>query len=85
MKIKALVVDRKDGPFVLQEIDLGEPERGEALIRIVACGVCHTDAITRAGDMPMPFPSVLGHEGAGVVERVGPGVTEVVAAVARAS
>ncbi|WP_345796826.1 NAD(P)-dependent alcohol dehydrogenase [Castellaniella sp. MT123] len=77
MKIKALVVDRQNGPFVPQEIDLAEPERGEALIRIVACGVCHTDAITRAGDMPMPFPAVLGHEGAGVVERVGPGVTEV--------
>lgn len=77
MKIKALVVEHKDAPFVLQEIDLEEPGRGEALVRIVASGVCHTDAVTRAGDMPMPFPSVLGHEGAGVVERVGPGVTEV--------
>lgn len=78
MKIKALVVEQKDGPFILQELDLEEPGRGEALVRIVACGVCHTDAITRAGDMPMPFPSVLGHEGAGVVEQVGPGVAEVV-------
>lgn len=77
MKIKALVVERKDAPFVLHELDLGEPGRGEALVRITACGVCHTDAITRAGDMPMPFPAVLGHEGAGVVEQVGPGVTEV--------
>src|SRR5690606_17851056 len=79
MKIRALVVEQKDAPFVLHELDLEEPGRGEALVRIVACGVCHTDAITRAGDMPMPFPSVLGHEGAGIVERVGPGVTEVVA------
>ena len=77
MKIRALVVEQKDAPFVLQELDLDEPGRGEAMVRIVACGVCHTDAITRAGDMPMPFPSVLGHEGAGVVERVGSGVTEV--------
>lgn len=77
MKIKALVVEQKNAPFVLQELELEEPGRGEALIRIVACGVCHTDAITRAGDMPMPFPAVLGHEGAGIVEQVGPGVTEV--------
>lgn len=77
MKIRALVVEEKDAPFVLQDIELGSPGRGEALIRIVASGVCHTDAITRAGDMPMPFPAVLGHEGSGVVEDVGPGVTSV--------
>ncbi len=77
MKIHALVVEEKDAPFQLQEIELGEPGRGEALVRIVASGVCHTDAITRAGDMPMPFPSILGHEGSGVVEAVGPGVTQV--------
>ncbi len=77
MKIQALVVERKDAPFELQELELGEPGRGEALVRIVASGVCHTDAITRAGDMPMPFPAVLGHEGAAIVERVGEGVTRV--------
>lgn len=77
MRIRALVVEKKDAPFVEQEIDLEEPARGEVLVRIVASGVCHTDAITRAGDMPMPFPSVLGHEGAGIVERVGEGVTSV--------
>jgi aryl-alcohol dehydrogenase len=77
MKIQALVVERKDAPFELQEIELGQAGRGEALVRIVAAGVCHTDAITRAGDMPMPFPSVLGHEGAGIVEEVGPGVTQI--------
>lgn len=75
MKIRALVVEAKDAPFKVEEIDLSEPGRGEALVRIVAAGVCHTDAITRAGDMPMPFPSVLGHEGSGIVEAVGPGVT----------
>lgn len=75
MKIRALVVEAKDAPFEVQEIELAEPGRGEALVRIAAAGVCHTDAITRAGDMPMPFPCVLGHEGAGTVEKLGPGVT----------
>lgn len=74
MKIRALVVEAKDAPFELQEIELAEPGRGEVLVRIAAAGVCHTDAITRAGDMPMPFPCVLGHEGAGVVEKLGAGV-----------
>ena len=77
MRIRALVVERKDAPFEEQEIELGEPGRGEVLIRIVASGVCHTDAITRAGDMPMPFPAVLGHEGAGIVEKVSEGVSQV--------
>lgn len=78
MKIRALVVEAKDAPFKLEEIELSEPGRGEVRLRIVASGVCHTDAITRAGDMPMPFPSVLGHEGSGVVDAVGPGVTTLV-------
>lgn len=77
MKIKALVVEKKDAPFVMQELELGEPGRGEVLVRIVASGVCHTDIITQAGDMPMPFPSVLGHEGSGIVEKLGEGVTNV--------
>ncbi len=75
MKIRALVVEEKDAPFQLQDLELGEPVRGELLVRIVASGVCHTDAITQAGDLPMPFPCVLGHEGAGVVEKIGPGVS----------
>jgi len=79
MKIQALVVEKKDAPFVEQELELEEPGRGEALVRIVASGVCHTDAITRQGDMPMPFPAVLGHEGAGIVERVGEGVMQLAA------
>jgi len=77
--IRALVVEEKDGTFQEQELRLEEPARGEALVRVVATGVCHTDQITRHGDMPMPFPAVLGHEGAGIVERVGEGVTEVTA------
>lgn len=77
MKIRALVVEAKDAPFKLQEIELAEPGRGEELVRVAASGVCHTDAITRAGDLPMPFHCVLGHEGSGTVERVGPGVTTI--------
>jgi aryl-alcohol dehydrogenase len=77
MRIRALVVEQKDALFQEQEIELGAPGRGEVLIRIVASGVCHTDAITRAGDMPMPFPSVLGHEGAGIIAAVGEGVAQV--------
>lgn len=77
MRIKALVVEAKGAPFEVQELELDEPGRGEALVRIVAAGVCHTDEITRHGDLPMPFPCVLGHEGAGVVEQVGPGVEDI--------
>lgn len=77
MQIRALVVEEKDARFTERLVELEEPTRGEALVRIVASGVCHTDANTRAGNMPMPFPAILGHEGAGVVERVGEGVTQV--------
>ncbi|MEU4163110.1 NAD(P)-dependent alcohol dehydrogenase [Actinoplanes sp. NPDC026670] len=77
MKVTAAVVDALDGPFRVTELDLDEPGPGEALVRIVAAGICHTDAITRHGDLPMPFPSVLGHEGAGEVVAVGDGVTSV--------
>jgi aryl-alcohol dehydrogenase len=77
MQVRALVVAEKDAAFEEQEIDLADPGRDEVLVRIVASGVCHTDAITRAGDMPMPFPSVLGHEGSGIVEALGDGVTTV--------
>ena len=54
---RALVVEAKDAPFKVQEIELGEPGRGEVLGRIAAPGVCHTDAITRAGDIAMGMPS----------------------------
>ena len=60
----------------MQELDLAEPKAGEVLVRLVACGVCHTDLFTASGADPSGYsPTVLGHEGAGVVERVGEGVT----------
>ncbi len=77
MKITAAVVDALDAGFTLRTLELDEPGPGEARVRIVATGICHTDEITRHGDLPMPFPAVLGHEGAGVVEAVGEGVTSV--------
>ncbi|HRO94144.1 NAD(P)-dependent alcohol dehydrogenase [Citricoccus sp.] len=77
MKIEALVVEETNAPFTKEELELQQPGPGEALVRVVASGVCHTDAITQAGDMPLPLPGVLGHEGSGVVEAVGEGVTSV--------
>ena len=63
-------------PLVVQEVDLAEPKAGEALVRLAACGVCHTDLYTASGADPTGYaPCVLGHEGAGVVEAVGDGVT----------
>jgi len=77
MKITAAVVEERHGAFIPQEVVLDEPRSGEVLVRIVATGICHTDSITRHGDLPFPLPGVLGHEGAGVVDAVGPDVTEV--------
>ena len=77
MKITAAVVEEKHGPFVLRDVLIDEPRRGEVLVRVVATGICHTDSITRHGDLPFPLPGVLGHEGAGVVVAVGPGVDDV--------
>ncbi len=76
MKIRAAVLEEFGRPLSVQEVDLAEPKAGEALVRLVACGVCHTDLYTASGADPSGYaPCVLGHEGAGVVERVGEGVT----------
>jgi S-(hydroxymethyl)glutathione dehydrogenase / alcohol dehydrogenase len=78
MKIRAAVLEQFGAPLVVQEVDLAEPRAGEVLVRLVACGVCHTDLYTASGADPSGYaPTVLGHEGAGVVERVGEGVTMV--------
>ena len=78
MKIKAAVLERFGEPLAMTEVDLAEPSAGEVLVRLEACGVCHTDMYTASGADPSGYaPTVLGHEGAGVVERLGSGVTSV--------
>jgi S-(hydroxymethyl)glutathione dehydrogenase/alcohol dehydrogenase len=78
VRIRAAVLEEFGAPLVVQEIDLAEPRPGEVLVRLVACGVCHTDLYTASGADPSGYaPTVLGHEGAGVVERVGEGVESV--------
>jgi S-(hydroxymethyl)glutathione dehydrogenase/alcohol dehydrogenase len=75
MKVRAAIAVAAGEPLVVDEIDLEGPGPGECLVRLAATGVCHTDAFTLSGDDPEGlFPAVLGHEGAGVVEEVGPGV-----------
>jgi S-(hydroxymethyl)glutathione dehydrogenase / alcohol dehydrogenase len=76
MKIRAAVLEEFGQPLVVQEVVLAEPKEGEALVRLVACGVCHTDLYTASGVDPTGYaPCVLGHEGTGVVEAVGEAVT----------
>ncbi len=76
MKIRAAVLEEFGQPLVVQDVDLAEPRAGEVLVRLAACGVCHTDLYTASGADPTGYaPCVLGHEGAGVVEAIGPGVT----------
>lgn len=79
IKSKAAVAYAPNQPLVIEEIDVMPPKKGEVLVRIKASGVCHTDAFTLSGDDPEGiFPCILGHEGGGVVEQVGEGVTSVV-------
>lgn len=78
MKMKAAVVRELSGPFNVEEIEIDEPREGEVLVRIVASGICGTDLGARDGHLPIPPPpSVFGHEGAGVVEKVGERVRKV--------
>jgi len=78
IKTRAAVAWGPKQPLVIEEVDLMPPQKGEVLIRIVATGVCHTDAYTLSGADPEGiFPAILGHEGAGIVEAVGEGVTSV--------
>ena len=76
IKTRAAVAWGPGQPLSIEEVDLMPPQKGEVLVRIVATGVCHTDAFTLSGDDPEGiFPAILGHEGAGIVEAVGEGVT----------
>jgi S-(hydroxymethyl)glutathione dehydrogenase/alcohol dehydrogenase len=79
MRIRAAVLEEFGEPLAVQDLDLAAPRDGEVLVRLVACGVCHTDLYTASGADPSGYaPAVLGHEGAGVVEAIGPGVRSLV-------
>src|SRR4051812_39126915 len=76
MRVRAAVLEDFGAALAVQEVELAEPRAGEVLVRLAACGVCHTDLYTASGADPSGYaPTVLGHEGAGVVERVGEGVS----------
>lgn len=78
IKTRAAVAWGPGQPLKIEEVDLQGPQKGEVLVRIVATGVCHTDAYTLSGSDPEGiFPAILGHEGAGIVEAIGEGVTSV--------
>ena len=76
MQIKAALALANNGPLIMEDIDMDEPGAGEIVVRIVATGLCHTD-LTVLANAPLPWPAILGHEGAGVVEKVGASVTKV--------
>ncbi|MFT4997230.1 MAG: S-(hydroxymethyl)glutathione dehydrogenase/alcohol dehydrogenase [Flavobacteriales bacterium] len=79
IKSKAAIAWGPEQPLSVEEVDVMPPQAGEVLVRIVASGVCHTDAYTLSGeDSEGKFPCILGHEGGGVVEQIGEGVTSVV-------
>ena len=73
MRATAAVFEKLFTPLTVAEVEVDSPGPGEALVKVAATGVCHTDAIARDGDMPFPAPGVLGHEGAGIVAAVGAG------------
>jgi S-(hydroxymethyl)glutathione dehydrogenase/alcohol dehydrogenase len=76
VEIRAAVLEQFGEPLNVTEVELAEPRAGEVLVRLEACGVCHTDMYTASGADPSGYvPTVLGHEGAGIVERIGDGVT----------
>ena len=78
MQMRAAVLEEFGKPLNVTHVDLAEPRAGEVLVRLEACGVCHTDLYTASGADPSGYaPAVLGHEGAGVVEAVGEGVADV--------
>ena len=77
MEIKAAVVFEKSGPFSIEQLEMSEPNDDEVVVRVVGAGICHTDLAARDQHLPIPLPTVLGHEGSGIVEKVGARVTKV--------
>jgi aryl-alcohol dehydrogenase len=75
VKLTAAVLEEVGGGLRLREAEVAEPAEGEVLVRLAATGICHTDLLASTGDIPVPLPIIPGHEGSGVVEAVGPGVT----------
>lgn len=71
MQVRAAIAEPGGGPLVLRDLELDDPGENEVLVRVMAAGICHTDISMRDGAIPCPLPAVLGHEGAGIVERVG--------------
>lgn len=78
IEIEAAIVEAPGEPMRIERVRIDPPGPGQVRVRIVACGVCHTDMVMQAGALPVPFPGVLGHEGAGIVDAIGEGVTHVV-------
>lgn len=76
MQATAAVLNQPNGPFDLEQVDIAEPQANEVRVAIKAVGICHTDLVIASGAMGLKFPAVLGHEGAGIVESVGEGVTD---------
>jgi S-(hydroxymethyl)glutathione dehydrogenase/alcohol dehydrogenase len=77
MKTKAAVLGDAGTDWEITELDLDGPKAGEVLVRWMAAGLCHSDEHLQTGDIPVRYPIVGGHEGAGIVEEVGPGVARV--------
>ena len=80
MKTKAAILWGLDQDWSVEEVELDDPKEGEVMIKLAASGLCHSDEHLRTGDIPIPFPVIGGHEGAGVIEKVGPGVDDLAGA-----
>lgn len=74
MKVKAAVVNKVNGPYEFEELELQEIQHDEVIVKVVASGICHSDEALRVGDAEYPLPVVLGHEGAGIIEKIGASV-----------
>lgn len=75
-EITAAVTECKGADFELKQLKIREPQNDEVLVKIVATGMCHTDLIVRDQYYPVPLPAVLGHEGSGIIEAIGPNVKD---------